>query len=87
DAEELVKVAMLSSRFGKPDRAVDLFEQVLELQPSGMPHLSFAFVLAQLQRIEEATLQMEIALNEYGHELNPQQQQLAQQALRQWRGQ
>ncbi|MEM7587744.1 MAG: sulfatase-like hydrolase/transferase [Acidobacteriota bacterium] len=87
DAEELVKVAMLSSRFGKPDRAVDLFEQVLELQPSGMHHLSFAFVLAQLQRIEEATLQMEIALNEYGHELNPQQQQLAQQALRQWRGQ
>ncbi len=86
-AEELVKVAMLSSRFGRPDRAVTLFERVLELQPSGLHHLSYAFVLAQQQQLDQATIQMETALRDYSHELTAQQQQLAQQALRQWRGQ
>ncbi len=86
-AEELVKVAMLSSRFGRPDRAIHLFERVLELQPSGLHHLSFAFVLAQQQRLDEATVQMETALRDYRHELNTQQLQLAEHALGQWRGQ
>ncbi len=84
-AGELVKLAMLSARAGKPERAEELFRRVLELEPSGMHHLSFAFVLAQQRKMQQAIAQMETALGDYGDQLSPEQTQMARTALEQWR--
>ncbi len=84
-AGELVKTAMLNSRVGRAERAEALFRRALALEPSGVHHFSFALVLAQGGKIGEATVQMETALGDYGHELGPQQVQLARAALEQWK--
>ncbi len=83
---ELVKAAMVSSRFGSPERTEELFRRAIEVDPSGMHHLSFAFVLAQQRKIEEAVAQMEIALGKYREQLAPEQVRMAEMALEKWRG-
>ena len=83
--EELIKAAMLSSRFGRPERAEAVFRRVLEVNPTGMAHLSFAFVLEQQGNLAEAVVQLETALERFGQELTPQQAQMARMALEQWR--
>ncbi len=83
--DEIVKVAMLSSRFGQPEHTVALFRRVLELRPAGIHHLGFALVLARQGQITEAIEQMETALGSYRRELGPQQIQMAERALEEWR--
>lgn len=82
--DELAKAAMLASRFGSPERTEALFRRALELSPSGLHHLTFGLVLAQQGRTPEAIEQVEAALG-YRDQLGPEQTQLAERALQEWR--
>ncbi len=85
EPDELVKAAMLSAGLGRPERAEALFRRALAVAPSGMRHLGFAFVLARHGKVAEAVEELETALGDFGHELGPEQQRMARQALEQWR--
>ncbi|MCP4655552.1 MAG: sulfatase-like hydrolase/transferase [bacterium] len=85
DGGELCKIAMLNSRFGRLDRAEELFRRGLAVDPRGVDYLSFALVLAGNRKPEEAVANMKIALEQYAAELTPEQTRMAQRALQEWR--
>lgn len=84
NADELARAAALNSHFSRLERAESLFRRSLRIHPTGMSYLSFAIVLAQQGRIEEAASQMKTALRGYREELSPEQVEVARRALQEW---
>ncbi len=84
DGGELCKIAMLNSRFGRLDRAEELFRRGLAVDPRGVDYLSFALVLAAIGKRGEAVAHMKIALEQYASELTPEQTRMARRALQEW---
>ena len=81
----LLEAAMLNAQAGDRGRALALFDRGLQLEPNGFFMLTSALLLAQDGRQAEAVERMRRALEHEG-DLNPQQKELARQALRSWGG-
>lgn len=82
----LLEAAMLNAQAGDRARALTLFDRGLQLEPNGFFMLTSALLLAQDGRRAEAVERMRQALENHGGDLNPQQKDLARQALRSWGG-
>ena len=86
EAESLYKAATLLLMGGDLERAESLFHQGLELEPAGKHYISLAIVQVRAGRPEDAKRSMETALEDYRESLTPQEIQLAESTLQQWRG-
>lgn len=76
--------AMLYARAGQTAKALALFEQGLAQRPRGLYLLTYGLLLAGEERLDEASDRLEQALRDHPGELTPEQQEMAEHALRSW---
>lgn len=86
EPESIYKAATLLLMGGNLERAERLFQQGLELEPAGKHYISLAIVQLRAGKPEDAKRSMETALEDYRESLTPQEIQLVESTLQQWRG-
>ena len=85
NSELLFKIALFNTKYGTWERAEELLQQVIQLEPKGKYFFNYALVLAKNQKIEEALRNMETALSKYANELSAEQRSIAQKAIQLWK--
>lgn len=81
DPEQIYRTAILASQIGDSARAEQIFRLGLEASPGGVHHVTFALLLMQNGKPEEARGHLELALGRYADELAPDQRSVAESTL------
>jgi len=85
EAESLYKAATVNLMGGDLERAEDLFQKGLELEPAGKHYISLAIVQARAGKSDAAVDSLETALGRYQDDLTAKELQIAEATLRQLR--
>ncbi len=84
-AELLLKVALLNTRYGSLENAERLLARAVASKPEGKFFFNYALVLAKNGKIEQALANMETAVGRHAAELSAEQLRIARQALAAWK--
>ena len=83
DTESLQKAATLYAATGDLPAAEGIFIKLLAAAPSGRNHLALAMIQLQLRNPSDAAINIQIALDVYRNELQPQDITMAEGILQQ----
>lgn len=83
--ELLFKIAMFNSQYGTLTKSEQLLKKVTALNPKGKYYFNYALVLFKNKNLPGALKNMEIALGQYGSELNERQTGIARKAIKAWK--
>ena len=84
-AELLLKVALLNTRYGSLENAERLLGRAVAIKPEGKFFFNYALVLAKNGKIEQALANMETAVGRHAAELSADQLRIAREALAAWK--